>query len=439
MAELTRADETLARRTTLLCGLVVVLEGYDLSALGYVVPQLVEAWRVPSVAFTAALTASNVGMFLGAVVCGWLGDRYGRKPVLLGCIAAFAGATLFTAFITDVSQLTLVRFATGLGLGGGIPVCIAFVSDVSPLHRQGTLVITMIAGVVVGNLAAGLTAARMLSAFGWESVFVVGGIAPLLLLPFVAMFLRESSEVQAIRSNAATAGTATARSRVAALFTSGMGRATTLLWAINFLNLLTIFFVNSWLPSILRTMGASAEGAILATSMFHVGAIAAAVAGGTLVGRYTIEQVVTPMLLFGGVCILLAGVTTLSVVSLGVLIAGFGFGTSGSQAGISALPGAMYPTAIRSTGAGWATGVGRLGNVAGALLGGALLALGWSSQAMLLALCVAPLASAILMLMLGRVRASPQVLIAPAVSLDAGRAVVAARTFVSSAIADKPE
>ena len=116
--------------------------------------------------------------------------------------------------------------------------------------------------------------------------------------------------------------------------------------------------------------------------MFHVGAIAAAVAGGTLVGRYTIEQVVTPMLLFGGVCILLAGVTTLSVVSLGVLIAGFGFGTSGSQAGISALPGAMYPTAIRSTGAGWATGVGRLGNVAGALLGGALLALGWSSQAM---------------------------------------------------------
>jgi AAHS family 4-hydroxybenzoate transporter-like MFS transporter len=127
------------------------------------------------------------------------------------------------------------------------------------------------------------------------------------------------------------------------------------------------------------------------------------------------------MLLVGGVCTMVTGVATLSVLSLSVLILGFGFGTSGSQLGISALPGAMYPTAIRSTGAGWATGVGRLGNVAGALLGGTLLALGWSSQAMLLALCVAPLTTSLLMLALGRVR-SPQVLIAPAVSLDAERA-----------------
>ena len=200
----------------------------------------------------------------------------------MGCIATFGGATLLTAFVTDVSQLTLARFITGLGLGGGIPVCIAFVSDVSPPHRQGTLVITMITGVVVGNLVAGLTAARMLSAFGWESVFIVGGIAPLALLPLVAMLLRESCEVQAIRSGAATAGTGTTGNRVAALFASGVGRSTILLWAINFLNLLTIFFVNSWLPSILRSMGATAEGAILATSMFHVGAISAAFLSATL-------------------------------------------------------------------------------------------------------------------------------------------------------------
>ena len=178
LGEVTRADESLALRTTLLCGLVVVLEGYHLSALGYVLPQLVEAWHMPPVAFTAALTAGNVGMFIGAVVCGWLGDRYGRKPVLLGCIAAFGTASLLTALVTHVTQLTLARLATGVGLGGGIPVCIALVSDVSPPHRQGTLVITMITGVVVGNLAAGLAAARMLSSFGWESVFIGGGVAP---------------------------------------------------------------------------------------------------------------------------------------------------------------------------------------------------------------------------------------------------------------------
>ncbi|MEO8682128.1 MAG: MFS transporter, partial [Vicinamibacterales bacterium] len=202
MAKLARADEALALRTTLLCGLVVLLEGYDLSALGYVVPQLVEAWHRPAVAFTAALTASNLGMVAGAVVCGRLGDRYGRKPVLLGCIAAFGTASLLTAFVTDTTQLALARLVTGVGLGGGIPVCIALVSDVSPQHRQGKLVIAMITGVVVGNLAAGLVAAQLLSRFGWESMFIVGGVAPLLLLPFAAIFLRESAEFQALRSSA---------------------------------------------------------------------------------------------------------------------------------------------------------------------------------------------------------------------------------------------
>jgi AAHS family 4-hydroxybenzoate transporter-like MFS transporter len=407
MAHLTRADDALALRTTLLCGLVVLLEGYDLSALGYVVPQLIEAWHKPPVAFTAALTAGNLGMVAGAVVCGWLGDRYGRKPVLLGCIAAFGTASLLTAFVTDTTQLALARLATGVGLGGGIPVCIALVSDVSPPHRQGTLVITMITGVVVGNLAAGIVAAPMLSMFGWESMFIVGGLAPLLLLPLAAMFLRESSDFHAIRLAAAPdwAATAPAGGR-AALFAPGVAGQTTLLWVINFLNLLTVFFVNSWLPLMLRNMGATPEGAIVATSMFYFGAIVAAFLSAAMIGRYGLERVLTVMLLFGSVCIMVIGVVTLSVVSLSVFIVGFGFGTGGSQLGISALPGAIYPTAIRSTGAGWATGVGRLGNVAGALLGGALLGLGWSPQGMLLALAAAPLMNSVLMWSLGRMRAS---------------------------------
>ena len=407
--DLTRPDNGLALRTTLLCGLIVLLEGYDLSALGYVVPQLVATWHRPPVAFTAALTASNLGMFAGAVVCGWLGDRIGRKPVLLGCIAAFGTASLLTAFVTGTGQLAVARLATGFGLGGGIPVCIALVSDLSPPHRQGTLVITMITGVVVGNLAAGIVAARMLASFGWPSVFIVGGAAPLLLLPLAATFLRESPAFQAIRSEATSAGTsiASAADGAAALFAAGVGGPTTLLWAINFLNLLTIFFVNSWLPLLLRNMGATPEGAILATSMFYFGAIVAAFVSAALIGRYGIERVLALMLLFGGLCIMVTGFATLSVMSLSVFILGFGFGTGGTQLGISALPGAIYPTAIRSTGAGWATGFGRLGNVAGALLGGALLGLGWSPQQMLLALCAAPLVNAGLMWALRRLRRAP--------------------------------
>jgi AAHS family 4-hydroxybenzoate transporter-like MFS transporter len=244
----------------------------------------------------------------------------------------------------------------------------------------------------------------MLSSFGWESVFVVGGLAPLLLLPLAAMFLRESSEFQAIRSGAAPERTSSG-SR-AALFAPGLAGPTTLLWAINFLNLLTIFFVNSWLPLLLRTMGATSEGAILATSMFYFGAIAAAFVSAAAIGRYGIERVLALMLLTGGACIIVTGVAALSVVSLSLFILGFGFGTGGSQLGISSLPGAMYPTAIRATGAGWATGFGRLGNVAGALLGGALLGLGWPPQKMLVALGAAPLMNSMLIWALGRMRVS---------------------------------
>jgi AAHS family 4-hydroxybenzoate transporter-like MFS transporter len=394
-------------RTTLLCGLVLVLEGYDLTVVGYVVPQLVDAWGKPPAAFATALTAGNVGMFIGALLCGWLGDRYGRKPVLLGCLTGFGAASLITSFAATTSHLTLARLGTGIGLGGGIPICIALVSDVSPREHQGTLVIAMITGVVVGNLAAGIVAAQMLPSFGWPSVFIVGGAAPLLLLPFVAAFLQESWSVEApsVPSPISATKAAPTVNRMTALFARGLAAPTILLWAINFLNLLTVFFVNAWLPLMLRSMGASTETAIRAASMFYVGAIVAAVLSGALVGRYGIERVVAAMLAFGGSCIMIAAAVTMSIGSVAAFILGFGFGTGGWQLGISALAGALYPVAIRATGAGWATGVGRLGNVAGAAIGGVLISFGWSAREMLLALSAVPLVNATLMMALQRLRA----------------------------------
>jgi AAHS family 4-hydroxybenzoate transporter-like MFS transporter len=396
-------EEQWAIRTTILCGCVVIVEGYDLSVLGYVVPRLVDAWGVPAAAFTTALTAGNAGMFVGAIGGGWLGDRVGRKPVLLGCVAAFGAASLLTAFVHNTEQLAWARLATGVGLGGGIPACITLVSDASPAHRQGRLVIIMITGVVVGNLLAGVVSASMLDPYGWPSVFVVGGVAPLVLLPLIALLLPESGKLLAIRAARQREGVRTTR---ASVLGHGFLVATLLLWSINFLNLLTIYFVNSWLPSILRAMGATTESAILATSMFHVGAIVAAIVSGSLVGRFGIERVVAWMLLFGAACLFATGVGNFTVTTLGMFVLGFGFGTNGSQLGISALPGAIYPPEIRSTGAGWATGVGRLGNISGAVLGGVLLSLGWSSREMLLALSAAPLVSSMLMWQLGRVTRS---------------------------------
>lgn len=389
-------------RVTVLCGIVVVLEGYDLSALGYVVPTLSDAWGIAPAGFTAALTAGNVGMFVGALVCGWFGDRVGRKPMLVGSVALFGVASILTAYVTGITALSVARFATGVGLGGGIPLCIALVSDWTPKARQGPMVIAMISGVVVGNLLAGIVAALLLSRFGWPSIFVVGGVAPLLLLPVLLLFLPESPAVVAARQGTSTS--IQPRNTVAALFQSGLAPATVLLWGINFLNLLTIYFVNSWLPAVLSGMGATPERAIVATSMFHVGAIIAAFVSGRLVGRFGMERVLAVMLALGGTCIALTGVLELTLFGLGCFILGFGFGTNGSQLGISALPGALYPPLIRSTGAGWATGFGRLGNIAGAILGGALLATGWTPRDTLIGLAVAPFLTAALMVFLRRTR-----------------------------------
>jgi MFS transporter, AAHS family, 4-hydroxybenzoate transporter len=393
---------TVPTRVALLCGLVVVLEGYDLSALGYVVPVLSETWRIPPVAFTAALTAGNAGMFFGAVFCGWLGDRIGRKPVLLGCVAVFGAASVLTAFVTAPAQLTIARLITGIGLGGGVPTCIALVSDFADRRRQGALVMAMIAGLVTGNLAAGIVAVPLLASYGWPSIFIVGGVLPLVFIPLLVVLLPESPAFLRV------AGVQTARAGrsgfVAALFAGGLSAPTLLLWMINFVNLLTIYFVNSWLPSILRSLGASTQGAIIATSMFHVGAILAAFVTGGAVTRYGIERVLRVSLAFGGLCILLAGWLDLPVFALGCFILGFGFGTNGGQLMITALPGAIYEPAIRGTGAGWATGIGRLGNISGALLGGLLLSLGWSPKQMLLALAIAPFVNAALATALGKVR-----------------------------------
>ena len=403
------AGERMAIRAVVLCGLIVVLEGYDLSALGYVVPAIAEEWQLGPAAFTSALTGGNVGMLFGALLCGWLGDRVGRKPMLLACVAIFGAASLLTAFVGSPAGIAVARLITGFGLGGGIPLCVALVSDLSPKHRQGAMVIIMISGVVVGNLLAGIIAAYLLAPFGWPSIFVVGGVLPLLVLPILYVWLPESPAVLAARASGTTSlGSAVGPggNRLAALFAPGLAVATALLWAISYLNLLTIYFVNSWLPSMLRSMGASNESAIIATSMFHVGAIVAAFVSGSLVGRFGIERVLTIMLAIGATCIVLAGVLDLSVFALGALILGFGFGTNGSQLGISALPGAIYAPLIRSTGAGWTTGVGRVGNISGALAGGVLLSLGWSAQQMLLMLALAPAINAILMAALGRARAS---------------------------------
>ncbi len=380
---------------TVLCGMVLFLEGYDIAAIAFAIPSLVDAWHVRPAAFTLAQTGGSVGLLCGALGFGLLGDRLGRKPVLIGAAAVFGLFTLLCALAGSPDQLALLRFLTGLGLGGGIPLAIALASDCAPPGSQGRLVILMSAGVSIGNTVGGLLATQLVTRFGWPWIFVVGGLLPLLLCAVLAVRLPGASALPPVRRQANPVG---------ALFRGGLAPTTALLWTMNLLNLLGNYLILLWLPAILHNAGISAERSILGGTLYAVGGIVGALATAPLVDRLGPERVLTRGLALGAVAVLAIGLFAPGPWLLALLILLAGIGTGGCQHGINALSGRVYPPPIRATGAGWALGAGRIGMIAGPTLGGVMLALGATGNAIFLAAALPAAGTTFAMAALGRLR-----------------------------------
>ena len=381
-------------RVAWLCGAVLFLEGYDIAAVGYAIPHLVDAWHVHPAVFTQALTSGNVGLLLGSLCAGLLGDRLGRKPVLIACVAVFGAFSLLSALVGSPSQLAALRFMTGLGLGGGIPLAIALTSDFAPLVRPGRFLILMNVGVATGFAVGGLLASQLVRGFGWPAIFITGGALPLAMVPVLAAWLPESAAISSATRQ---------RHLVTALFQTGLASTTLLLWAINLLNLLDIYFILQWTPALLHSTGVSSSRAILVTSTYGFGLILGSVLMASIVDRFGIERVLTWCLAFGALCVLSIGLFNPRFWLLSLIVCGAGIG-AGSQAGINSLSGIAYAPAIRSTGAGWALGVGRIGTITGPLLGGLLLVLGLSSQNLFIVAAIPAIIAALSMATLGRLR-----------------------------------
>src|SRR5262249_38389556 len=180
---------------------------YDIAAVGYAIPSLVDVWRVDPSAFTEALAAGNVGLVLGSTGAGLLGDQAGRRPVLICCVTVFGVFSLLSALVDSPMQvaslllparvdcpmpLACLRLLRGLGLGGGLPLAVALVSDLAPPTAQGRLVILMAAGIPIGFTLGGLLASQLVPSFGWPAIFLLGGVLPLAMVPLLALRLPES-------------------------------------------------------------------------------------------------------------------------------------------------------------------------------------------------------------------------------------------------------
>jgi MFS transporter, AAHS family, 4-hydroxybenzoate transporter len=369
-------------RTTLLvsslCFLVLLLEGYDVSAMGYAMPSLIEEWHASAAQFTTAVTCAALSMLLGSLLAGALGDRIGRKPTMIGCVATFGAFSTVTALSTGLGSLTLLRALTCLGLGGGVPLSIALATDYASTRRPYRLVILMSSGLAVGSTMGGFSARQFVASLGWQAIFIVGGLLPMLLIPLLVAFLPEGRAFRAEPISKSPVG-------LLQLFDHGLATHTIALWVANFCNMTCAFLILAWLPALLQRQGLPVSDAIVASTMYAFGSIFGVAIIAPIADRFGAERVVACILGLGAVCMALAGSVALPYAQLCLVIGGIGIGIGGGQHGINSITGALYSATFRATGAGWALGIGRIGQILGPLAGGLLLGFSWQPRNILLA------------------------------------------------------
>ncbi len=411
-------------RLLLTCAAVLFLDGFDTQAIGYVAPALVKEWSLTKAALGPVFSAGLFGLMIGALVFGPLADRVGRKKIIIFSTAAFGLGAFATAFAQDVNTLLAIRFLTGLGLGGAMPNAIALTSEYNPQRRRATMVMIMFCGFSIGAAIGGLLAADLIPRLGWRSVFIVGGIAPLLLVPVLAWGLPESVRFLATAGHAqervaqllkrVSPNTAFAPDArfivheahlagipVVHLFREGRTAVTLLLWVVFFMSLLDIYFLANWLPTVLNDLGSSVSEAAVIGSLLQVGGVVGTFALGSVIDRFSFRALA--LVYFGAVFAVGAiGQLGHSAVAVSIAIFAAGFCVVGGQIAANALAAGFYPTSVRATGVGWALGIGRVGSIVGPLVGGALLAAKWSASAVFMAAAAAALCAALAAVSLSR-------------------------------------
>jgi AAHS family 3-hydroxyphenylpropionic acid transporter len=368
------------RSTIFFCVLAALCEGIDLQAAGVAAAGIGAELKPTSDQLGTFFSASTLGLFLGAVIGGRLADSIGRKKVLVVSIALFGLFSLLTSFAFDVQSLIWARLLTGLGLGGALPMLLALVAESSTVKQQKLSVTTVYAAMPFGGAGASLLSLAV-AASHWRIVFVVGGVIPLLLAPLMALKLPESPAYQ--RSRAVPSGSLRAGSFLA-LFADGRAPRTLLLWASFLLELLLLYLLLNWLPTLLVSDGFSRIEAAGAQIVFNLGGVFSAVLIGYLLGgrlRHAAVLVifVPQPLLF----VLLAKLPPqFDLVAVAVLL--LGCAVMAAQAFLYAMAPVAYPTLIRGIGVGAAVAFGRIGSIVGPKLGGILKAAGHAPSHLLM-------------------------------------------------------
>jgi MFS transporter, AAHS family, 4-hydroxybenzoate transporter len=393
--------------TVVLCGLVLVLDGFDAQIINYTAPSIADTMHLAVSHFGTIFSSSLIGLMIAAMASGPIADRWGRKWPVIISVFSFSVFSLLTAHVTSFRELWALRFITGLGLGGAMPNVVALASEYVPRRLLPIAVPIVFIGMPLGGTTSGLVSAALIPRWGWRSMFYVGGALPLVISILLIALLPESIRFLAVKGRAPgkirrimariAPEVAAADMNLSApedhkhggvpvkhLFTEGRAVGTVLLWIPYFMNLLLIYFTGSWLPALLRSEGMTIAAASTATAFLSFGGMFACVAEGYFIKWCGAGVVLFAEYVLAGGFLAMLAVLTVSFHTVLLLTFAAGFMIIGAQGGLNALAANFYPTAVRSTGIGWALGVGRIGSIVGPLLGGMFLTMGWKPGGMLL-------------------------------------------------------
>lgn len=423
--------QKLTGRNYFLLGLLLIAllcDGFDLQLVNFALPTLAREWGVAPEALKFTVVANLLGMMFGAIFLGNLGDRYGRKRVIVVGTILYACTAFACVLARTPDQLAVLRFLTGLGLGGVLPNVIALAAEISPSSQRAKLTSIPIIGMSLGSGLPSVVAAWLVPVFGWKALFVAGGMVPIIValviqwkLPESLLYLtyrgRNRREIEArvreLDSSVAItpdtqfalrarAGGEKPRGSFGDLFRGDLAITTPLLWVMFSCTLLSMHFLNSWIAVILSQAGLSDVQTAFTNGAMHWGGTIAAICTVFMLGRLGLSWGLLLLLLgFSGcLTIALTGFSSATLLTLAVCMAGFGI--IGCQGVLNASAGLIYPVSCRPTGVGAALGLGRIGSLTGPLIGAYVLAQHWPSQRMffvpLLPLAIAALATLALIL-----------------------------------------
>ena len=376
--------------------LAMLADGYDISALASAATQLARTWHLAAKAFAPAFSASLFGILLGAPLLGYMGDRLGRKSAIIAGSAVYGLGTLAVVWATNLDQVVILRVLAGIGIGGLMPNTIALNSELAPKRLRAMLIVLMFTGITAGGSIPGHVQAWLIPRYGWQIMFWIGGLAPLLVAACLVCSLPESVKYLASRPRRRSELLATVRrlrrdlpinddallliapaprasgSGLPQILGGALAWVTPMLWICFASALMANYFLNSWLPLIFENSGLTARQSGMATSCYYYGGTLGGLLVSLVLGRYGFAAVVL-LFLFAAPAIAAIGQPGVSFVSVASAVTLAGLCTLGAQFGNNAASGLIYPTPFRSRGVGWALGIGRFGSVIGPLLGGLLI------------------------------------------------------------------